>query len=155
MEPVDLSSAVEANGDFPQNELHRILQANVRHLPFAEHRMTSCSLGVISTPDPRRRLQLYAQTKPGGWLVIDHYARNLSWYTKTAPLFRMVMRRMPPETAMRWSQGLVALFFPLHRAARGNRVAQALVSRVSPVLTYYHSLPLPDDLQPWSAARHE
>lgn len=148
---VDLSSAVDANQEnFPQDERHRILQANVLGLPFAERQydLVFC-LGVIQhTPNPEETIaKLYAQTKPGGWLVIDHYARNLSWYTKTAPLFRMAMRRMPPEMAMRWSQSLVAFFFPLHRAARGNRVAQALVSRVSPVLTYYHALPLPDDLQ--------
>ena len=39
------------------------------------------------------------------------------------------------------------IFFPLHRAVRKNRVAQALLSRVSPVLSYDHALPLPDELQ--------
>jgi SAM-dependent methyltransferase len=148
---VDLSSAVEANQEnFPQNDRHRILQANVLELPFREQQydVVFC-LGVIQhTPDPGQTIEkLYAQVKPGGWLVIDHYTRNLSWYTKTAPLFRMAMKRMPPEQAMRWSRGLVTVFFPLHRAARHSRVGHALVSRISPVLSYYHTLPLSDDLQ--------
>lgn len=148
---VDLSSAVVANQEnFPQDERHRIAQANVLELPFREQQydLVFC-LGVIQhTPNPEQTMaKLYAQVKPGGWLVIDHYTRNLSWYTKTAPLFRMVMKRLPPKTALAWSRGLVTLFFPLHRAARRSRVAQALVSRISPVLSYYHGLPLSDDLQ--------
>jgi 2-polyprenyl-3-methyl-5-hydroxy-6-metoxy-1,4-benzoquinol methylase len=148
---VDLSSAVDANREsFPTGKRHRILQADVRRLPFRDQQydVVFC-LGVIQhTPAPEETIEkLYAQTKPGGWLVIDHYTRNLSWYTKTAPALRMVMRRLPPATAMQWSQGLVAAFFPLHRAARHSRVAQAFVSRVSPVLTYYHVLPLDDELQ--------
>ena len=148
---VDLSSAVEANQqNFPQSEQHRILQANVLRLPFREQQydVVFC-LGVIQhTPQPEETMaKLYAQTKPGGWLVIDHYTHNLSWYTKTAPLFRMMMKRMPPKTALRWSRGLVTVFFPLHRAARNHRVTRMLVSRVSPVLCYYHALPLSDELQ--------
>jgi len=148
---VDLSSAVEANQEnFPQNERHRILQANVLKLPFREQQydVVFC-LGVIQhTPSPEETIaKLFAQTRPGGWLVIDHYTRNLSWYTKTAPLFRMMMKRMPPKTALRWSRGLVTMFFPLHRATRKSFVGQMLVSRVSPVLSYYHRLPLSDDLQ--------
>lgn len=148
---VDLSSAVDANQEnFPQGDRHRVLQADVRRLPFAErlYDVVFC-LGVIQhTPSPEETIKnLYAQVKPGGWLVIDHYTHNLSWYTKTAPLFRVVMRRLPPATAMQWSRALVNTFFPLHRAARKSRVAQALVSRVSPVLTYFHTLDLDDELQ--------
>jgi 2-polyprenyl-3-methyl-5-hydroxy-6-metoxy-1,4-benzoquinol methylase len=148
---VDLSSAVEANQEnFPQNEHHRILQADVLRLPFApgQYDVVYC-LGVIQhTPDPESTIaKLYEQTRPGGWLVIDHYARTLSWYTKTAPLFRMIMRRLPAEQGMQWSERIVNVFFPAHRAARRSRIAQALVSRVSPVLTYYHALPLSDELQ--------
>jgi 2-polyprenyl-3-methyl-5-hydroxy-6-metoxy-1,4-benzoquinol methylase len=148
---VDLSSAVEANQEnFPQDGRHRVLQADVRKLPFAEraYDVVFC-LGVIQhTPDPAETIaKLYAHVKPGGWLAIDHYTYRLSWYTKTAPLARAVMRRLPPETAMRASRALVNAFFPLHRAARRSRVAQALVSRASPVMTYFQALPLDDELQ--------
>jgi SAM-dependent methyltransferase len=148
---VDLSSAVEANQDnFPQNERHRILQADVRRLPFAPGQYdVVCCLGVIQhTPSPEETIdRLWAQVRPGGMLVIDHYVRDLSWFTKSAPLFRAVLRRLPPDEGLKWTERLVDVFFPLHRAARKSRLAQGLVSRVSPVLSYYHSLPLSDDLQ--------
>ena len=54
---VDLSSAVEANQtNFPQDAHHRILQADVCHLPFApaQYDVVFC-LGVVQhTPRPRR-----------------------------------------------------------------------------------------------------
>lgn len=48
---------------------------------------------------------------------------------------------------MKWTERIASVFFPLHQAARKHRVAQALLSRVSPVLSYYHALPLDDALQ--------
>lgn len=152
---VDLSSAVDANqANFPQGSHHRILQADVRHLPFepGQFDVVFC-LGVVQhTPSPEETIRkLYEQVKPGGWLVFDHYTYTLSWYTKSAGLFRMVMRRLPPERAFEWSRRLVNLFFPMHRAVRGHRIAQPLLSRVSPVLTYFGRLPLDDRLQfEWS-----
>jgi 2-polyprenyl-3-methyl-5-hydroxy-6-metoxy-1,4-benzoquinol methylase len=152
---VDMSSAVEANvANFPQNERHRVFQADVRHLPFAPQQfdLVFC-LGVIQhTPNTEATIRhLYDQVRPGGWLVIDHYTHSLSAYTKTAPLFRMVLTRVPPSTSLRWCRGLVTKLLPLHRAVRRHRVAQALLSRLSPVLSYYHALPLDDRLQEeWS-----
>jgi len=148
---VDLSSAVEANQEnFPQDGRHRILQADALKLPFApgQYDLVFC-LGVIQhTPSPEETIrQLYAQVKPGGWLVIDHYTYTLSQFTKTSLFVRMALRRMSPENGLKWTERLVKVFFPLHRAVRGSRVAQALVSRVSPVITYYHALPLTDELQ--------
>jgi 2-polyprenyl-3-methyl-5-hydroxy-6-metoxy-1,4-benzoquinol methylase len=148
---VDLSDAVDANQEnFPQSSRHRILQADALRLPFREQSfdLVLC-LGVVQhTPDPEETIRkLFAQVRPGGWLVLDHYTHSLSHFTKTAPLFRFVLRRMEPRRGLQWSERLVNLFFPLHRAARSSRLAQALVSRFSPVLTYFHSLPLNDDLQ--------
>ena len=148
---VDFSTAVEANQEnFPQGQHHRILQADAIHLPFApgQYDLVFC-LGVIQhTPSPEETIrQLYAQLKPGGWLVMDHYTYNLSYFTKTAPLFWLVLRRLSPEEGLKWTRRIVNIFFPLHRAMRKNRIAQAMLSRVSPVSSYYHAFPLPDDLQ--------
>src|SRR5439155_24833260 len=89
--------------------------------------------------------------RPGGWLVIDHYTYTLSEFSKAALLFRLVLCRVPPERGLRWSRRLVEVFLPLHRAARHHRIAQSLLSRLSPILAYYHALPLDDDLQrEWS-----
>jgi SAM-dependent methyltransferase len=148
---VDLSSAVEANQEnFPQSERHRIVQADVRRLPFAPQQfdLVFCLGTIQHTPDSEETIaRLYDQVRPGGWLVIDHYAYTLSAFTKTAPLFRMVLRRVSPERGLAWSGKLVRLFFPLHRAARKSRIAQALLSRVSPVYAYFHTYPLSDELQ--------
>jgi SAM-dependent methyltransferase len=147
---VDLSSAVDANQEnFPQNERHRVLQADVLRLPFAPRQfdMVFC-LGVIQhTPIPEETIAaLFEQVRPGGWLVIDHYRHELSRYMKSAPLFRQLLRRLPPDEGMQWTERLVDFFFPLHVAARRSRMAQALVSRVSPLLTYFHCYDLPDEL---------
>ncbi len=148
---VDLSAAVEANQDnFAQDARHRVLQADVLHLPFARGQfdIVFC-LGVVQhTPHPEETIQkLYEQVRPGGWLVIDHYAWTVSELTKSAILFRLVLRRMRPEQGLKWSRRLVDVFLPLHRAVRRYKIAQQLLSRVSPVLAYYHHLPLDDDLQ--------
>jgi SAM-dependent methyltransferase len=148
---VDLSAAVEANQEnFPQGSRHRILQADVRQLPFASGQfdVVFC-LGVIQhTPDPEQTMRkLYEQVKPGGWLVIDHYTPSLSEFTKTALLFRLLFRSLPPATSLRWTQRLVDTLLPLHRAVRNRPLARMLLTRVSPVLAYYHALPLSDDLQ--------
>ena len=147
---VDLSDAVEANQDnFPQNDRHRVVQADLLSLPFAPRQfdLVFC-LGVIQhTPSPERTIAaLFDQVRPGGWLIMDHYTHELSRYTKTMPLFRQLLRRLPPEQAMQWTTRLVEFFFPLHRAVRHSRVGQALVSRVSPVLTYFHCYRLPEEL---------
>ena len=148
---VDLSTAVDANQEnFPQDERHRVLQADVRRLPFdAESYDVVFCLGVIQhTPSPEETMaKLYRHVKPGGWLVVDHYTYTVSQLTKTLPLFRLVLRRMSPARGLRWTERLVRVFLPLHRAVRKHRLAQALLSRVSPVLAYYHVLPLDDDLQ--------
>jgi SAM-dependent methyltransferase len=148
---VDFSSAVEANQDnFPQDAQHRIFQADVRHLPFAaaSFDVVFC-LGVVQhTPSPEETIRkLYDQVRPGGWLVIDHYTRDLSEMTKLAFLYRMVLRRLSPEQGLLWSRRLVDLFLPLHKSVRHHRVAQALLSRISPVLAYYHHHTLNDELQ--------
>jgi SAM-dependent methyltransferase len=149
---VDLSSAVESNAvNFPPAERHRIAQADIRDLPFAAQQFdVVLCLGVIQhTPDPEATIRSLARhVKPGGWLIIDHYTYSLSWWTKTAPLFRAVLRRLPPASGLKWTERLVDVFLPFHKAARRSRVLHALVSRVSPVLCYYRAHPeLSDDMQ--------
>jgi SAM-dependent methyltransferase len=142
---VDLSSAVDANAEnFPVTDRHRIAQADIGRLPFAPRQFDAVvCLGVVQhTPDPEATISsLAAHVKPGGWLIIDHYTYSLSWWTKTAPLFRAALRRLPPARGLRWTERLVDLFLPLHKATRGFHPAHALVSRISPVLTYYRTHP--------------
>jgi 2-polyprenyl-3-methyl-5-hydroxy-6-metoxy-1,4-benzoquinol methylase len=149
---IDISDAVEANREnFPPGPRHQIIQADIEMLPFspATFDVVFC-LGVIQhTPNPERTItRLYEEVAPGGLLVIDHYTYGLSDYTKTAGLLRVVLKRLPVETGMLATDKLVDWFLPLHKAARNSPLIQMMLSRISPVLAYYRTLPeLPDDLQ--------
>lgn len=149
---IDLSDAVEANQEnFPQNVTHRIAQADILSLPFgADQFDVVLCLGVIQhTPNPERTIQaLYRHVRPGGWLVFDHYTYNALYYTKLAPYFRMVMRRLPPDRGLVWSEYLVNRLLPVHKRLQRTRVLHFLFSRLSPVLCYYRAYPeLNDQLQ--------
>ncbi len=149
---VDLSEAVEANeANFPQGEMHRIAQADIQHLPFAHRQfdIVVC-LGVIQhTPNPEETIEaLYEQVKPGGWLIFDHYTYGISYFTKTFPLFWCVFRSLSPDKGLIWTERLVNALWPFHKMARHFYFAHLLLSRVSPVLDYYHTYPgLSDQLQ--------
>lgn len=149
---IDLSTAVEANAEnFPVTKRHRIAQADILRLPFARQQfdIVVC-LGVIQhTPSPEATIaSLAEQVRPGGSLVIDHYTQSLSWWLRPAPLVRQILRRVSPETGMRWTQRLVKWFLPLHAATRRNYLLHLLAGRISPVLSYYRLHPeLNDELQ--------
>ncbi|MFH1759690.1 MAG: glycosyltransferase [bacterium] len=146
---VDLSSAVQANlENFPLNKNHRIAQADICNLPFKDGRfdMVFC-LGVVQhTSSPEQTiLALYKQVKPGGALVFDHYKPDLSWYTKTAPIFRQILKRLKPEKRIEITEMLVNFFFPLHKLTRHFYLGQIVLSRFSPVSCYFHAHPALND----------
>ncbi len=149
----DLSSAVEANQEnCPQSDRHRIIQCDVNLLPFIpeQYDIVLC-LGVIQhTKDPEQTItDLYKQVKPGGWLIIDHYAPSLAHYTKVTSLcLRPILKRLSPSVGVLVTEQLTRFFFPLHRAVRRFPFLHSILSRISPLLTYYHALPqLNDKLQ--------
>ena len=149
----DLSSAVEANQlNCPQSDRHRVIQCDINQLPFLpeQYDVVLC-LGVVQhTKRPEKTItDLFRQTRPGGWLVLDHYTHSLSIYTKvTAGLLRPFLKRLPAEQGIEVTKALTKVFFPLHRAVRNRKAMQMVLSRFSPLLTYYHALPqLSDKLQ--------
>jgi 2-polyprenyl-3-methyl-5-hydroxy-6-metoxy-1,4-benzoquinol methylase len=149
----DLSAAVEPNQEnFPQSDRHRIVQCDINAAPFApqQYDIVVC-LGVIQhTQNPEQTIaSLYGHVKPGGLLVIDHYTHMLSRYTKlTWLLLRPILKRLPPERSIAATEKLTKLFFPLHSAVRNHRWLQVLLSRISPVTTFFQALPqLNDRLQ--------
>ncbi len=150
---IDLSSAVEANQkNFPQNVHHRIAQANILSLPFMPKQfdLVFC-LGVVQhTPNPKATIKsLAAQVKSEGALVFDHYTYSLSAFTKiTEPIMRQWLKRVSPESGIRYTEKLVDTFLPFHRKAKHYYFMQALLSRLSPIRSYYQSYPeLNDELQ--------
>jgi 2-polyprenyl-3-methyl-5-hydroxy-6-metoxy-1,4-benzoquinol methylase len=149
----DLSSAVEPNkANCPLSDRHRILQCDINQPPFGpeQYDIVVC-LGVIQhTVNPERTIEdLYRQVKPGGWLVIDHYTHTLSYYTKLSEwLLRPILKRVSPARGLAVTKALTRVFFPLHRAVRNVKPLQMLISRFSPLLTYFHLFPqLGDKLQ--------
>ncbi|HET6383844.1 MAG TPA: class I SAM-dependent methyltransferase [Armatimonadota bacterium] len=153
---IDLSSAVDANQEnFPQNSTHRVAQASILQLPFLPQQfdLVFC-LGVVQhTPCPEKAIAaLYAHVKPGGILVFDHFRPTLSRYTKTATLLRVILRRLPPAIGIKVTEALTRCLLPLHKLTRNFRLGQMLLSRISPVESYYQSYPQLDDelLRQWA-----
>jgi 2-polyprenyl-3-methyl-5-hydroxy-6-metoxy-1,4-benzoquinol methylase len=146
---IDLSSAVEANSvNFPVSLTHRIAQADILHLPFVSRQfdLVFC-LGVVQhTPDPEQTIAaLFDQVAPGGALILDHYTGKWAWRTRTAPLFRAILKRLPNDRAMSVTNGLVEFFLPWHKAVRNSLLGRRIVHRISPLLSYYTVFPQLDD----------
>jgi 2-polyprenyl-3-methyl-5-hydroxy-6-metoxy-1,4-benzoquinol methylase len=146
---IDMSEAVEANQlNFPQGDHHRIAQADILHLslpklPTACFDVVIC-LGVLQhTPKPRAALAALAdQVRPGGLLVIDHYARSLSQWTRFgAMMLRPILKRLPARQGIAACEQITRLFLPLHKLVRRWPIAQKILSRFSPAVTYYHLYP--------------
>ena len=153
----DLSSAVEPNQiNFQQSDRHRIIQCDINQLPFLDEQFdVVICLGVVQhTTNPERTIaDLFQQVKPGGWLVFDHYAHSLSHYTKLSEwLIRPVLKRLSPARGVVVTKALTRTFFPLHRALRNQVYLQMVLSRFSPVLTYFHALPELNDEQQYEWA---
>ena len=148
---IDLSAAVEANVlTCPLSDRHVVAQANITELPWEDEQfdVVMC-LGVLQhTPSTAASLAaLYRHVKPGGHLVIDHYTQTLARYTKIGALaLRPLLKRLPSSMRMPATDLLVDAWLPLHRAiAPRSRVGQAVLSRFSPVLAYYHVFPELDE----------
>ena len=154
---IDLSSAVEANSlNFPQNKNHRIIQSDIMELPFQtmQYDIVVC-LGVIQhTPYPEKTIKkLYEQIKPGGDMVIDHYTLDFSRFTKiTSHILRPIIKRLSSKNRINVIKILVNFFFPLHKLISRFHILQKILSRISPIITYFHVYPeLSDELQKeWS-----
>lgn len=150
---VDSSDAVDANQlNFSQNERHRIFQADIVKLPFSPHQfdLVFCLGTIEHTPSPEETIaKLYQQVKPGGSLVFDHYHLGFRSLTRFgATVFRLFMKHLSPESGLRCTERLVRMLFPLHRTVRNVPSLRAVLSRVSPLLTYFHRFPeLSDHLQ--------
>jgi SAM-dependent methyltransferase len=161
----DLSRAVEANREncrrWPE---HFVCQADILDLPAADAAfdLVLC-LGVIQhTPDPEATIRaLAAKVKPGGRLVIDHYAPPRGLLRFVAPvtpraLLRQALIRLPPSVATPVASALTAAILPIHRLlwrpGTATRAARRALRLASPVLDYYDRHPElgPARLAEWS-----
>ncbi len=78
--------------------------------------------------------------KPGGLLVIDHYEYTIWYYLKMTPLYRAILKRLPPKGSKAIVDFATDVSFPIHWAFRRSHLAQRILSRVSPCLFYCHLL---------------
>lgn len=141
---LDLSHAVDANArNFPINAQHRIAQADILRLPFAPNQYDGVfCLGVIQhTPDTERSItSLYEQVKPGGWLAIDHYTHERRW-GNLKPFYRAWLKRQPSEKVFPLIERFVEIYLPWHQRFRHIYPLWFLLCRISPLTTYYRSMP--------------
>ncbi|HSE30647.1 MAG TPA: methyltransferase domain-containing protein [Pyrinomonadaceae bacterium] len=144
----DLSTAVDANYEnchhWPN---YFVCQADVRHAPLQPHSFDFVvCLGVIQhTPDPEETIAALASyVRPGGTLVLDHYA--LEYPSNFAQRnLRRVLIRMPARMAKPTALALARFLLPLHKLTwserRGVWRIRRLLRRVSPLIDYYEVYP--------------
>ena len=143
---VDLSEAVEANNNnFPINSNHYIAQADILDLPFEDDffDVVLC-LGVIQhTRNSEETIySLYRHLKHNGSMVIDHYRVTLSFVTRLLPVYRFVLKYFKVSNTLAFTQGLVNIWFPIHSVVGRRIFLYALLTRFSPIVTYFHVYPL-------------
>lgn len=143
----DLSDAVEANhanhGHLPNTH---IFQASIDAIPFAPGQFDRVlCLGVLQhTPNPAAAFRaLAAQVRPGGYLAIDVYRRDLAAFLQWKYVLRPMTKRLPPERLYRMVATVVPQLLPAARLAR--RVSGRVGARLFPIAEYSH-LGLSDDL---------
>lgn len=151
---VDLSNAVEANyKNFCENENYHVLQADLYSLPFNENcfDVVTC-IGVIQhTVSPELTIKELAKyVKPGGILLIDHYAKDYP-YTFVRKIFRKGIFLLPYAMRFPLTKFVVIMLWPFHKIAwriqqrwiksnRGERLRKLLL-KLSPVVDYHTVYP--------------
>ena len=144
----DLSSAVEANyancGASPD---YFVCQADARAVPAAPRSFDFVvCLGVIQhTPDPEETIAALARNvRPGGMLVIDHYAHGYQMNAARTAL-RAALIRLPPKLAKSAALALARALLPLHRLSwsekRGRWRLRRPLQRFSPLVDYHEAYP--------------
>lgn len=155
----DLSSAVDANYlNCKDASGYFVCQADLRSLPAAKNAFDFVvCLGVIQhTPSPEETIKTLASyLRPGGMLVIDHYAENYPQNFLRRNIRRWLIR-MPPRVAKSLAVNLARALLPLHRVTWKNRrglwrLREPLL-RHSPLLDYRDAYPQlgADLLAEWS-----
>lgn len=140
----DLSSAVEVNVEnLPITGKHSVIQADVAHLPFVPHSfdVVFC-LGVIQhAPSPDQTIGYLAKhVKPGGWLLMDHYGKSISWKFRTAPFVRMKLKRLRPDIAFKITESIFCLAKPFYMLSK-NHIYRKILNIVFPIVYFENEIP--------------
>lgn len=163
----DISSAVDANyANCGGAEGYFVCQADIVRLPLqtGQFDVVVC-VGVIQhTPDPEHTMTvLCSYVRPGGTLLIDHYAPGYPTALSRRLLRRWLLGR-PSGYPLRFCSRLVGWLWPLHRlmwrvfrASPFGRVpllpkVRSLFLRLSPIVDYHDAYPQlgPELLRTWA-----
>lgn len=144
----DLSAAIEANFEnCGGSEKYFVCQADILELPVAPQSfdIVLC-LGVIQhTVNSEKTIEALANyVKPGGVLIIDHYATG---YDAHWP--RRIMRKLclllSPKASSGSALAIARALLPIHRMfwkqGRLAAIARRMVRRISPVVDYFDAYP--------------
>lgn len=160
---LDLSSAVDANvknctgaGQRP----YLLVQADMNKSPLPRQAFdVVLCLGVLQhTPSPEQSMTSLAEhVKPGGILVVDHYASrpgigSLGQYLSVGFPLREVLKRLDPETGLKATRAISAVCDPIRKRTSKFPLLDLAVSRVLPTASYYGAFPaLSDDaIREWN-----
>jgi 2-polyprenyl-3-methyl-5-hydroxy-6-metoxy-1,4-benzoquinol methylase len=139
---VDLSNAVDANAEnFPISDVHSVIQADASDLPFDDGTFdVVLCLGVMQhTGDPDAVLKsMLRLTKNSGCIVFDHYRITLSFVSRMLPLYRFALKFARPKSTLEIAEKLVKILLPIHRLLGRTYITYALLSRLSPIVSYFH-----------------
>ena len=144
----DLSAAIEANFENCEgSEKYFVCQGDIMELPVAPQSfdIVLC-LGVIQhTVNSEKTIEALANyVKPGGVLIIDHYATG---YDAHWP--RRIMRKLclllSPKASSDAALAIARVLLPIHRMfwkqGRLAAIARRMVRRISPVVDYFDAYP--------------
>jgi len=157
----DLSEAVEANyKNCNKFKNYFVCQADLLHLPVLQEKfdIVVC-IGVIQhTPDPEATMTaLCSHVKPGGLLIIDHYAYGYP-ATPVRRILRSVLLKTSKSFSMQFCQLLTLALWPIHKGLwkikkipAANRLRSKFL-KLSPLVDYHDAYPQlgPKLMREWS-----
>ena len=147
---VDLSQAVEANyANCSRYSNYYVCQGDILRLPVSpgQFDVVFC-IGVVQhTPNPEETVRvLCSHLKPGGGLIMDHYAHAYP-ISKSRRILRSWLLRMSPSFSFVFCKLLVSLTWPMHRVLwklrnhKTANIARQFFLRLSPVVDYQAAYP--------------
>jgi SAM-dependent methyltransferase len=158
---VDLSTAVDANyKNCSGHPNYFVCQADILRLPVPTESfdIVAC-IGVIQhTPDPEETIQaICSHVKPGGLLVMDHYAKGYPQSLSRKRL-RSFMLKRSERFGMSFCLMLVGVLWPVHRllwrlrGLKGMQTIRKCFLQYSPLVDYHDAYPQlgPQLLREWA-----
>ena len=131
------------NAELFKQANHQVIKSDLLTLDSAKGKYDLVvALGVIQhTPNSNQTIKrIYEYTKPGGYLVFDHYVFLKSYFSMRL-FYRQILKRLTPQTSYQLLMKLSGFFLPLHFKIKKQRFLKMILNRISPFITYYDVYP--------------